>query len=237
MRKYVSLALKGGIFLCAMLGVIWAALSEGQTATTGIGAVLYFTQQSNLWMAFISLTLLICGVLELRTKVAASKRWMYVAKWAFTVSITLTGFIFCFVLAPASQGAFSPWRMPDFLTHVATPVLSVVDFFVDDYPVKFRKRQTLFCLLPPLYYFAFSIICGYEKVDFGGGSHYPYFFLNFNSPMGWFGVGGEFPYFFGTFYWVIGLMIVVFGTGCLYGWLHNKRVEKSSKIKNSRLSQ
>ena len=77
-------------------------------------------------------------------------------------------------------------------------------------------------MIPPLYYFAFSIVCNLLRVDFGGGSHYPYFFLNFNSPMGWFGTGGEIPYYFGTFYWVLALLAFVLGMGYFYAWAHNK---------------
>lgn len=222
MRKYVSLGLKGGVFISSLTGVLLAVLCEGQATTDGLGSLLYFTQQSNLWMSIISLTLFICGIVEMRKGMEVIQPWMYVVKLAFTVSITLTGLIFCFVLAPASQGAFSPWTFGNCLTHVVTPIVSVTDFFVDGYPIKFTKKQPLFSVVPPLYYFIFSIICNYAKVDFGGGSYYPYFFLNFNSPVGWFGTGGEMPYVVGTFYWVLALLALVLGLGYLYAWLHNK---------------
>lgn len=222
MQKSYSLVLKGGIVFSALIGVIFTMLSDGQSATDGLGSLLYFTQQSNLWLAGIALTMLLCGVLERRQNVAVIQPWMYVAKLAFTVSISLTGLIFCFVLAPASQGAFSPWMKENFFTHVLAPILAILDFFTDVGLHKFGKKQTLFCLAPPLYYFVFSLFCNYARVDFGGGSYYPYFFLNFHSPMGWFGIGGTFPYPFGTFYWVLALLLLVLSLGYLYAWGYNR---------------
>lgn len=228
MRKYLSFALKGIIFISALLGVLWMILTDGQTAADGFGSLLYFTLQSNLWIGITALVLLLLGIVEQKCGYVLISEWMYVVKLVFTVSITLTGAVFCFLLAPASRGAFSPWNLTDCLTHVITPVLAIIDFFVDEYPIFYNKKQVLCVLVPPVYYLGFAALCSYLKVDFGGGSNYPYFFLNFNSPMGWLGVGGEIPYPFGAFYWILMLLVLVLCFGYFYAWLNNKITKRAN---------
>ncbi len=228
MQKHLSFWLKSGVVVCALTGVLLCVAHVGQAATDGITSLLYFTQQSNLWICIITLALLVCGILEETKGVEARRPWLYVARLAFTVSITLTGFVFCFVLAPASGGAYSPWTPANFLTHVLTPLLAVADFFVDGYMVKFTKKQAVFSLAPPLGYFVFALIAYHAKIDFGGGNYYPYFFLNIGSPAGWFGLGGEMPYFMGTFYWVVVILTVVLGLSYFYVWLYNKLQKRTT---------
>lgn len=90
----------------------------------GGGSVfMYFTIQSNIGLA------LICayGMYLILGKKEISNLW-YIIKFVGTVSITLTGAVFCFVLAPTMGVA--AWNLQNILTHVVVPVLSVVDFFV-----------------------------------------------------------------------------------------------------------
>ena len=227
MRKYLAFALKGCVFVSGLAGVVIMVMESSASTTEGLGSLLYFTQQSNLWISITALTLLVLGLVEHRTGYSVIMPWMYVAKLAFTVSISLTGLTFCLLLAPASRGAFSPWSFGSGLTHVVTPVLSVVEFFVDEYPIYYTNKQTLAVAIPPLYYLAFVMVANTLKVDFGGGGYYPYFFLNFNSPMGWFGLGGEIPYVMGVFYWLAAILALVVGLGFLYARLYQKNVKRA----------
>lgn len=52
----------------------------------------------------------------------------YLIKFVGTISITLTGMVFCFVLAP-TMGRYA-WNLQNILTHVVVPIAAVVDFFV-----------------------------------------------------------------------------------------------------------
>jgi hypothetical protein len=77
-------------------------------------------------------------------------------------------------------------------------------------------------LIPPLLYVIFSSILFFLNVDFGRGDPFPYFFLNYSSPAGFFGTSDEMPYAVGSFYWLIVLSLLVFGLGALYRFLYKK---------------
>ena len=175
---------------------------------SGFKSLMYFTVQSNLWIGFMSLWILILMILEFKNKKEYRKNYHYLLKYIFTVSITLTGVVYCAILAPIARG-FDPWTVYSILTHVVVPVASIIDFFLDDYKIKFKKKDVLYTLLPPLYYLFFSLVCYLADFKFSDGNNYPYFFLNFGSSAGMFKIITE-PYFvMGTFYWLIILAIIV----------------------------
>ena len=76
---------------------------------------------------------------------------MYVCKYIFTVSITITGLIFCGLLAPFAD--YNVWVFSSVLTHVVVPVLSIADFFVDDYKIDFKRFHIFLTLIPPFAWF------------------------------------------------------------------------------------
>ena len=60
------------------------------------------------------------------------------------------------------------------------------------------------------------------KWDFGYGANYPYFFLNWGSPVGAFGFGGGGEYFMGTFWWILVMLALVSGIAFLYRAILNR---------------
>ena len=108
-----SLILKGIVVLSASVGVFLSAYASRNTFMGGSRVFMYFTIQSNIVVAVLSL---IGAVLLLRPG-RIPDAW-YVVKFVATVSITLTGVVFCFVPAPsalqrgcrswAAYGGFSP---------------------------------------------------------------------------------------------------------------------------------
>lgn len=199
--KITSLILKIIIVLSSSYGVFLAVSSAPAT-------ILYFTIQSNLWMDAVCLV----GIV-LMIKKAEIKKWMYSAKLIFTVSITLTGVVYCVMLAPLSgDAAYSPVNV---LTHVVVPAASVLDFAVYDYPAAYKKRECLLVTIPPFYYLAFAGVGYALDWDFNNGENYPYFFLNWGSPAGAFGFAEEFPYI-GVVYYVMIMVVFVIGVGALY---------------------
>jgi hypothetical protein len=151
------------------------------------------------------------------------KNALYLLKYVFTVSITLTGFIFCAVLAPgAANDNYNAWTYASIMTHIIVPVLSVADFFIDSYRIRILKRQIPLVALPPFLYMIFASVLCILKVDFGRGEPFPYFFLNFNSPAGIFGFSNEMPYVIGSFYWILFMLGIIIGVGALYRKLYNK---------------
>lgn len=182
---------------------------------------MYFTVQSNLWIGIISIWILVLILLEIKTKNIYRKNYHYILKYIFTVSITLTGVVFCVLLAPVAS-EYNPWTLNSILTHVVCPITAIIDFFVDDYKIKFKNKDIIYTLLPPLYYLFFSLICYFGDFKFSDGNNYPYFFLNFGSSAGFFKIITK-PYFvMGTFYWLVILAIIVSLFGYLFKIFFNK---------------
>lgn len=187
--------------------------------------LLYFTGQSNLWIAitFLLTLFLTFGLKNYRYK------WrdrLYVLKFVFTVSITITGIVFCFFLAPFADQSYHVWSFYSILNHVVTPILAVADLFLDEYKVRLKIKHVLLSTIPALVYFTLVGILGAFDYNFGRGETYPYFFMNFRSPAGFFGFASE-PNFFGTFYWLLFFGLIMIGVGYIYILINAKLIDKS----------
>lgn len=217
MREKISFLLKWIVAALALAGVMlsfFGATDDGYSHWSK--RLLYFTSQSNIWIAVCMIMILVFSLPRLREQVRI-KYFLYVLKYVFTVSITLTGFIFCVVLAPgAANDNYNAWTPSSLMTHVAVPILSIVDFFLDVYRVKLNKRHIFLTAVPPFIYSIFATVLVLMKVDFGRGDAFPYFFFNYYSPAGFFGFSNEMPYILGSFYWIVFMFFLIVGTGALY---------------------
>ena len=214
-RKITSLILKTIVVLSAIVGVTIQILLDSRD-------LLFFTIQSNIW---IGATCIIAIALMLsKTPI---KSCMYSIKLIFTVSITLTGVVYCTILAPFMGS--KAYTLASTLLHVVGPIAAIADFFVYDCYHAYKKWECLTVTLPPLYYLAFAGIGYALNWDFGyGGHNYPYFFLNWGSPAGAFGFSDELPYI-GVFYYVVILLVVVIGIGALYVFIANRTTRNMKK--------
>ena len=214
-RKIVSLVLKFIIVLSATIGVGIQIVSDHREW-------LFFTIQSNIW---IGVTCFV-GIVLLLSK-AQIKKWMYSVKLVFTVSITLTGVVYCTMLAPFLGS--KAYTFVSILLHVVVPISSIADFVVYDCRVEYKKWECLLVTVPPLYYLAFAAVGYLRNWEFGyGGHNYPYFFLDWGGPAGTFGIVNKFPYM-GVFYYVLILLFFVVGIGALYAFIANRLTRKSLK--------
>lgn len=185
----------------------------------------YFTTQSNIWLGLLFLSLIIMPIIN-RSFFEKHKRFLYVLKYAFTVSITMTALVFCCFLAPFADKTYHVWSIISLFTHVFSPTLAVADFFVDDYKLNFNKKLILFPLLPPLLYVIVSAILSVFNFDFGRGVNYPYFFMNHFSPAGVFGFSKQKPFFIGSFYWITFLAILTITIAFIYAKLKIKALSR-----------
>ena len=172
---------------------------------------LYFTAQSNLW---IGLTMLALTVYPLFGENPPAL--LYIFKYIFTVSITLTFLVFICLLAPFADESYHLWAFSSWLTHIFSPIFAIADFFVDPQKIPLRRGQVWVCALPPLLYSVSTITLEALNIDFGRGVAYPYFFMDYRSPVGVFGFSNELPYFAGVFYWLLLLCVFILGIGRLY---------------------
>ena len=183
-RKLISCMLKLIVIVSAAAGTVMSAVSGRNSFMGGSRVFMYFTIQSNIAVALIS----VIGLFFLLRNKAVSNAW-YVVKLAGAVSITLTGVVFTIVLAP-TLGAFA-WKAQNVLTHIVVPTAAVADFFVTAPDTRINKKNVLFVLVPPLLYALYAGIGYIRGWDFAKGKNYPYFFLNWGSPAGAFGFTGE----------------------------------------------
>lgn len=181
--------------------------------------LLYFTAQSNLWIGFINLFILFSIFAPYNER---REKRLYIIRYIFTVSITLTGIVFCGLLAPfASDYGFRTWALPSVFTHAVVPALAVIDFFLDR-QFFIENTHVALCILPPAVYFFLSFVLEFFYVDFGRGVPYPYFFMNFRSPVGVFGFSATPPFIMGTFYWFLLFPSLLYAIAFLYKKLYNR---------------
>ena len=220
-RRRLSLVLKAVVVLSAAIGVSLSAYAGRKSFMGGSRVFMYFTIQSNIAIAVICAI----GLFLFLQKRNVSKVW-HVIKFVGTVSITLTGVVFGFVLAP-TLGA-NAWNIQNTLTHLVVPVTAVADFFVTVPGAGIRKRNVFYVIIPPLLYAIYAGIGYVNNWQFSGGYNYPYFFLNWGSPAGAFGFTNDLP-FMGTAWWILALLIFLIVIGYVYliiADLFGKRLEK-----------
>ena len=206
--RVTSMILKVIVFISAFLGVFLSAYSSKGTFMGGRTVFMFFTIQSNIAIALISLA----GIFFIIRNKPVNHIW-YVIKFVGTVSITLTGVVFTFVLAP-TLGEYA-WNIQNILTHVIVPAISIIDFFITGIYCNIAKRNVFFVIVPPAAY-AIYAGTGYAlRWEFAEGINYPYFFLNWGSPAGAFGFSDKLP-FMGTMWWIFALLIFLIAVGYVY---------------------
>ncbi|WP_026496891.1 Pr6Pr family membrane protein [Butyrivibrio sp. WCD3002] len=222
-QRKISFCLKTIVILSAVIGIILSANAGRGFFMGGMRTFMYFTTQSNIAMAIISAV----GIYYIQQEKPV--RWIWnILKYLGTVSITLTGVVFCLLLAPVLGD--KAWTIQNILTHVVVPVASVADFFLIARSIRISKKSVFLVVVPPLLYVIYAGI-GYAKGwEFADGRNYPYFFLNWGSPAGAFGLISELP-FFGTAWWIIILLVFLILVGRLYLAIADYLRKKSSNNK------
>lgn len=202
MKRIISLILKLLVFIFMVMGITLRFLDNSSMLADN-NPFLYFTIQSNLWIGLMSLFLFVIMIIEVVKHKKLYSRTLSILKYVFTVSITITGFIYCVALAPGMGD--DAWTLTNVITHAVVPGLAIIDFLIYETKFEFKKKDLLWSLVPPSYYLVFASIGYICNWDFGNGNNYPYFFLNWGSPVGAFGVdfNTDSPYFLGVFYWIL----------------------------------
>ena len=145
----ISCLLKGIVIIAAAVGVLKSVFAGNNTFMGGSHVFMFFTIQSNIAAALICAV----GLYKLLNRKPVSNTW-YLVKFVGTVSITLTGMVFCFVLAP-TLGKYA-WSLANVLTHVVVPLAAVIDFFVTGRYGTIAKKDVWYVTLPPLAYAVYA---------------------------------------------------------------------------------
>ena len=221
MQKAVSVVLKIAVFISAILGTFLSAYAGRHSFMGGSRVFMYFTIQSNIAIAAICAV----GLYILFRKKNANGVW-WVVKFVGTVSITLTGVVFCFVLAPTLGNA--AWNLQNILTHVVVPIAAIIDFFTVGVSSDIRKRNTFWVIVPPILYAIYAGIGYIQNWQFAENYNYPYFFLNWGSPAGAFGFTDELP-FMGCAWWILAIFVALL----IVGYLYLKIIDAMKKLSNA----
>ena len=176
--------------------------------------LLYFTGQSNIWIGVTTL-LLLSVLIFAKKKNDKLVGALYILKFVFSVSITITAIVFFCLLAPFADESYHIWSVSGFMTHLFSPLFSIIDLFCDDYNLNFTSKIVFASVIPPFIYVLVSAVLTYLNVDFGRGDNYPYIFMNFLSPAGLFGFSKELP-LFGSAYWILLLALITATVGLIY---------------------
>ena len=219
-RIILSLLLKCAVIFSAALGIYISARASSQTFMGGNRVYMYFTIQSNIAIALICLI----GGIRMALKKPQTRGWMII-QFMGAVAISLTGLVFCFILAP-TLGKYA-WELANVLTHVIVPIAAVADFFFSGARGCLTKQDAVYGLLPPLAYVIYAGIGYIAGWQFSYGARYPYFFLNWGSPAGAFGFINEIP-FMGCFWWILALCLLLVLLGLSYIALLNFKKSKMS---------
>lgn len=206
--KIISAILKLITVISAVVGTVISASAGRNFFMGGSRVFMYFTIQSNIAIAIICTI----GLYFLVKKKTVSPAW-HVIKFVGTVSITLTGIVFGFVLAP-TLGA-NAWNLQNTLTHLVVPVAAVIDFFVIAPETSIKKKNVLYVIIPPVLYALYAGIGYVLDWDFAAGYNYPYFFLNWGSPAGAFGFTNGLP-FMGVAWWILAILVFLIAIGYAY---------------------
>lgn len=171
-----------------------------------------FTQLSNLYTAVAVIYQLV-----------KPGRRSCLLKYPAAVSISITFLVYLLIIAPMTPGgilaAYRQDHWASFCMHVITPVLTVLDFMLNDSREGYlRKSDVFFSVIPPVAYFIFSIILSCLGMRWYGGMAAPYPFLNYAAPAGWFGfmpdTAGRTSLGIGVFY----VMLVMLSLTLLIAW-------------------
>ena len=207
-EKKLSLLLKMIVVISGLIGIIMSASLGQDSFMGGTHVFMFFTIQSNIAILLIAAY---GAAFMLRNKPLSNL--FYLIQFVGTVSITLTGMVFCFVLAP-TLGNYA-WGFSNVLTHVVVPLAAVIDFFVSGIEGNVQPKNVWLVTLPPLAYALYAgigYIAGWEFLE---GVNYPYFFLNWGSPAGAFGFTDTLP-FLGCVWWILLLLLFLVLVGRLY---------------------
>ena len=144
-RTILSVLLNLAIFIQTLFSV----LSYFQPEMDGTGCFMYFTVDSNILAAVVSLLLAIWELCHLRGE--APPKWMMLLKFTGTVAVSVTFFTVMLFLGPM-MGYGPMVTGHNLFLHVLNPLAAMLSFALLEREPKLRMANTLWGLLPTLIY-------------------------------------------------------------------------------------
>lgn len=173
MKRRISLIYRIVLIICGIYG-----LYLNFTGLNGNAYKLlhYFTILSNVLVVLFFIFLIVNHY--------RNKEYLHI-KGAITMSITITFLVFHFMLRPTMFNMigtdYSPYSAANLLLHYVVPLMTILDWILFDTKGEYKAYDPLLWLIIPTAYYVFSTINGIFGYTFINGSHYPYFFIDYDS--------------------------------------------------------
>lgn len=224
-KRSISYFLRYLIIISSLGGCIYGCFTARRDGySIWYNRLMYFTMQSNIWIGLIHLAIIFLRLFNDKPKKRVVESF-YLCKFYFTVSIAMTGIIFCALLGPFADSSYHPWSFYSIIVHAITPILAITEFFLDDYRYNLSFKKLYGVLIAPTVYYALAIILCACRFDYGRGDPFPYFFLDIYSKAGLFGFSST-PYYMGTLWWISIFAIFMLFIGFLF-----IKIRHSAKLK------
>jgi len=173
-KQYHHKSIKILIIISSGLGVFLNIIQENFS----FNSLLYFTHQSNL-LVFIVYTVFLFHDKKYKQR-------QITILYQAVVAIVLTSVVYHGMLRPVLDNtSIFGNGFVDMLVHTITPILVVVERLLFSTKGVIQRKQPIYWLIFPMFYFFFTIIYSFLGGTFHKGtdyeSKYPYFFLNFSD--------------------------------------------------------
>lgn len=171
-RNIISILLNIGIIISGLYAILHMMLSNksGVLVAGGIGALYYFTIDSNILLVISSILV----VINLLTKRKLNDV-IFTIKMIATTNVTLT-----FIVVVCYLGFVMGWNFmiggENFFLHIINPILALISYLFCEY-CDLPKRYTILNILPPLIYVCVII----PMVILGKNPPYPFLDVTHNS--------------------------------------------------------
>lgn len=135
--------------------------------------ILYFTNLSNLFCLIYFLVLVIMMLLNKDKE----NKYHYIVKGMVTMCITLTMFVYNFILT-SDLGIFKNHMLECNLVHLVVPIMVILDYILFGKKGNLKKQYVAFWCLGLVAYQVFITVYTYLGGRFADGASYPYFYMN-----------------------------------------------------------
>ncbi|MDR1697436.1 MAG: Pr6Pr family membrane protein [Erysipelotrichaceae bacterium] len=182
-KRFLPLSFRLIALIITLSGLIVATFPSGVFTPD---VYFYYTNLSNVLVLVFFLLLVIKSAEDLirnKDKVKTS----YYERFAFIVliDIMLTFLVYWVLLAPKTlatpNGTSKLFSYSNLTVHAIVPILVIIDYFIFIRPKAPSFRYVFLTWVFPLSYTIMSIIIGLSGYTYYTGSHYPYFFLDFET--------------------------------------------------------
>jgi hypothetical protein len=163
---------------------------------------LYYTVLSNLLVLGWFMLLVVRSIRDLATHGVrgwSSPSPRFAAAVMFAITVTMLVYLVVLVPEAFTQNTgYQPFTPTDNVVHIVTPAFAILDWLLFTPKGRVRDRDPLLWALLPLGYVALAFVYGAAGGVFGGGTRYPYPFMDLDRN----GLGG-------VALWLIGLTVAL----------------------------